>query len=48
VWRDKRALEEHFAKPYVLQFVADTPRYVEGDMEVQWLVMASEYLPGKP
>jgi quinol monooxygenase YgiN len=43
IWRDVRALREHFEKPYVLQFVADSARFIEGDMEVQWLVMAGDY-----
>ena len=48
VWRDVEALREHFEKPYVKQFALDSAAYIEGDMEVQWLVMASEYIPGKP
>jgi quinol monooxygenase YgiN len=47
VWRDMRALREHFEKPYVKQFAADSVQYIEGNMEVQWLVMASKYIPGK-
>ena len=49
VWRDVKALREHFEKPYVKQFVADSAQYIEGDMEVQWLVMASRYVakPGE-
>ena len=38
-----KALRKHFEKPYVKQFVADSAQYIEGNMEVQWLVMASEY-----
>jgi quinol monooxygenase YgiN len=41
-WRDVRALREHFEKPYVLQFVADSAQYIEGNMEVQWLVMVGD------
>lgn len=47
VWRDIDALREHFEKPYVKNFVADSAEFEEGDMEVQWLIMASEYSPGK-
>jgi quinol monooxygenase YgiN len=46
VWKDVHALREHFARPYVKQFVADSAEYIEGNMEVQWLVMASGYVPG--
>jgi quinol monooxygenase YgiN len=48
VWRDVRALREHFAQPYVQQFVKDSAEYIEGDMEVQWIVMASDYVVGRP
>ena len=47
VWRDVKALREHFAKPYVSRFVADSADYIDGDMEVQWMVMASGYTVGK-
>jgi quinol monooxygenase YgiN len=48
VWRDAKALREHFEKPYVRQFVVDSAQYIEGDMEVQWMIMASGYVVGKP
>jgi hypothetical protein len=32
--------------PYVRQSVTDSAEYVDGNMEVQWLVMASEYVAG--
>jgi quinol monooxygenase YgiN len=35
IWRDINALREHFEKLYVKQFVADSVRYHDGDMEVQ-------------
>ena len=44
VWRDVKALREHFEEPYVLQFVADSAQYIDGNMEVQWLVMAGDYV----
>jgi quinol monooxygenase YgiN len=47
VWQDMKSLREHFEKPYVQQFVADSAQYIDGNMEVQWLVMTSEYVPGK-
>src|SRR5215813_6037807 len=47
IWRDINALREHFEKPYVKQFVADSVSYHDGDMEVQWLVMSGEYTKGK-
>jgi quinol monooxygenase YgiN len=46
-WRDLRALREHFETPYVRQFVADSAGYVDANMQVQWLVMASDYSAGK-
>jgi quinol monooxygenase YgiN len=47
VWRDIDALRRHFATPYVQQFVTDSASYVDGDMGVQWLVMASPYVAGR-
>ena len=47
VWRDIEALRRHFETPYVQQFVADSAKYIDGEMEVQWLVMASEYSAGR-
>ena len=44
VWKDLGALRKHFDMPYVRQFVIDSADYVDGNMEVQWLVMASEYV----
>ena len=47
MWRDVNALREHFETPYVKQFVADSAQFIEGDMDVQWLVMKSKYDLGK-
>jgi quinol monooxygenase YgiN len=47
VWKDISALRDHFQKSYVQQFVADTAKYVDRNMETEWLVMASTYSPGK-
>jgi quinol monooxygenase YgiN len=47
VWRDVEALRRHFETPYVKRFVADSAKYVDGNMEVQWLVMASDYSAGR-
>jgi quinol monooxygenase YgiN len=47
VWRDIAALREHFDRPYVRKFVADAAAYVDSNMEVQWLIMASDYIPGR-
>jgi quinol monooxygenase YgiN len=47
VWKDRDALRQHFKMPYVKKFVADSAEYVDGNMEVQWLVMASDYTPAK-
>ena len=43
-WKDLGALRTHFDMPYVRQFVIDSADYVDGNMEVQWLVMESEYV----
>ena len=48
IWQDVEALRRHFESPYVKQFVADSARYVAGDMDVQWLVMAGDYAAGRP
>jgi quinol monooxygenase YgiN len=45
IWRDRKALQEHFDQPYVKQFVADSARYIAGGMQVEWLIMSSKYLP---
>ena len=47
VWGNVEALRDHFGKPYVKQFALDSAEYIDGDMDVQWLVMASEYISGK-
>jgi len=47
IWRNQRALREHFETPYVRQFVADSAEYVDANMQVQWLIMASDYVAGK-
>jgi quinol monooxygenase YgiN len=47
VWKDIDALRKHFEMPYVKKFVADAAEYVEENMEVQWLIMASDYTLGK-
>jgi quinol monooxygenase YgiN/catechol 2,3-dioxygenase-like lactoylglutathione lyase family enzyme len=47
VWKDRDALRKHFEMPYVKKFVADSAEYVGGNMEVRWLIMASEYTSGK-
>jgi quinol monooxygenase YgiN len=43
IWRDVEALRKHFEKPYVKQFVIDSAEFIEENMEVECLVMASEY-----
>jgi quinol monooxygenase YgiN len=47
VWKDLDALRAHFEKAFVKRFVADSAEYVDGNMEVQWLIMASDYTTGK-
>ena len=47
VWKDIDALRAHFEKPFVKRFVADSAKYIDGDMQVQWLIMASDYTIGK-
>ena len=47
IWQDIEALRQHFDTPYVKRFVEDSAKYIDGDMEVQWLVMASNYVQGQ-
>ena len=47
VWASMKALREHFEEPFVQRFVEDSAEYIEGDMEVEWLVMSGEYAPGR-
>jgi quinol monooxygenase YgiN len=47
VWKDINALRQHFEKPYVKKFISDAAEYAEGDMDVQWLIMTTGYVPGK-
>src|SRR5262245_63302018 len=42
VWSNREALQTHFEKAYVKQFVADSAEYIDGDMDVQWLVIGSD------
>ena len=48
VWKDVQALRDHFEKPYVKRFVVDSAEYIEGDMQVEWILMVSEYVAGRP
>ena len=43
VWRSKKDLENHLNKPYVQSFLKDRLSYIEGDMEITWLTMASSH-----
>ena len=47
IWKDKEALQKHFGTSYVQKFVADSAEYIDGEMEVEWLRMVSNYTPGK-
>jgi quinol monooxygenase YgiN len=47
VWKDVNALRVHFEKPYVQRFVVDSAEYIEGDMDAQWMIMASPYAAGR-
>ena len=48
IWKDVEALRRHFESSYVKRFVADSVKYIDGDMDVQWLEMSSEYAAGRP
>ena len=48
VWKDVDALRRHFETTYVKRFVADSATYIDGNMDVQWLVMSSDYTAGRP
>jgi hypothetical protein len=41
------APREHFKTPYAQQFVRDSAENIDGYMQVQWLVMSTEYQPSK-
>jgi quinol monooxygenase YgiN len=48
VWKDVDALRRHFETSYVRRFVSDSGTYIDGDMDVQWLAMSSDYTAGRP
>ncbi|WP_421781631.1 putative quinol monooxygenase [Kiloniella litopenaei] len=43
VWRSKEDLENHLKQPYIQSFLKDRLSYIEGDMEITWLSMASSH-----
>lgn len=43
VWRTRQDLEEHLAMPYVLSFLEDRSDYLDGDLSITWLRMASPF-----
>lgn len=43
VWRSRADLQEHLAMPYVAAFLADRADYLDGDLDITWLRMASPY-----
>jgi quinol monooxygenase YgiN len=48
IWKDVEALRRHFDTAYVKRFVVDSAKYIDGDMDVQWFVMISDYPAGRP
>ncbi|MGO4406260.1 putative quinol monooxygenase [Bosea sp. RAF48] len=43
VWSSREALAAHLKQPYIAAFLADRTRYLEGDLQIRWLRMASRY-----
>lgn len=43
VWRSREDLERHLKMPYVAAFLAERGDYLDGDLDITWLRMASAY-----
>ncbi|MFD2205521.1 putative quinol monooxygenase [Kiloniella antarctica] len=43
VWQSREHLERHLTTPHVQDFLKERHHYLEGDMEIDWLVMQSPY-----
>jgi quinol monooxygenase YgiN len=41
-WKDRSDLEHHFTMPYHKAFIADLPKFVEGEIEMHYLTMQSK------
>jgi quinol monooxygenase YgiN len=37
------ALKRHLAQPYIEAFLADRMNYLEGDLDIRWLAMCSQF-----
>lgn len=42
-WRSVSDLERHFLEPHVSTFLNERDAYLDGDLDVSWLRMASEF-----
>jgi quinol monooxygenase YgiN len=42
-WRSAADLREHLSKPYIRGFLMERMNYLEEDMEIRWIRMASPY-----
>jgi quinol monooxygenase YgiN len=43
-WRSLDDLERHFQEPHVSAFLEDRHQYLDGDLDVTWLRMASSFV----
>jgi quinol monooxygenase YgiN len=43
VWRSVDDLREHFVQPHVISFLKERHAYLNGDLDITWLRMASPY-----
>jgi len=41
-WKDRSDLDRHFTMPYLTQFAADSPQFVEGEVELHYLDLKSD------
>lgn len=42
-WSSVEALKRHLSQPYIAAFLADRMIYLEGDLDIRWLVMRSPF-----
>ncbi len=42
-WRSIDDLRQHFDQPHVVSFLRDRPNYLDGDLDITWLRMASPF-----
>ncbi|RWX36657.1 putative quinol monooxygenase [Rhizobium leguminosarum] len=42
-WKDRSDLDHHFTMPYHIKFIADVPDLIEGEIEMHYLDMRSQF-----